>query len=311
MKDMNNTQIIALKKLITNGQIMALYNNCEECLGEKPSNARDLLKIISILCKQGVIDRKVTLWEMNKAMSDAEKIVEESAEKGIGIVSYYDNHFPKIFKTLKKNGKDAYPLLLYYKGDIMNVSRMCAVAIIGTRNPTTDGVQMGEYYGEYFAKEGFNIVSGLAAGCDTAAHTGALRTKGFTTAFVATGLDIVHPPQNEVLIEKIIASNGAIISEYPIGVPVSYQNLVERTRLQAGLADVVILIQSDLKKGGSMHAVNVAIENVKPVYAVKFDSKQANSHPMSQGNIQLFKDKKAIALTLDNVKEVAKTMYRK
>ncbi|MDR1459178.1 MAG: DNA-protecting protein DprA, partial [Bacteroidales bacterium] len=241
---------------------------------------------------------------MNKAMSDAERIVDESAEQDIGIVSYYDSHFPNILKDLKKDGKDASPLLLYYKGDFLNVSRMCAVAIIGTRNPTTDGVQMGGYYGEYFAKEGFNIVSGLANGCDTAAHTGALKAKGITTAFVAHGLDIVHPPENKRLVERIIAFDGAIVSEYAIGEPISSRKFIERNRLQAGLSEVLILIQSEIKQGGSMYTVGVAIENNKPVYAVKFNSEQTNSHPMSQGNMQLIKNKEAIALTPANVREV-------
>jgi DNA processing protein len=222
----------------------------------------------------------------------------------IGIISFFDEDFPEPLKHIVKNGKYAHPLVLYYKGNIKNVCKTEAIAIIGTRHPTDEGLKMGEYYGRYFAGEGFNIVSGLAMGCDTAAHKGALKAGGITTAFVAHGLDITHPKQNEALAEKIIASNGAIVSEYPIGTPVNSQYLVERNRLQAGLADAVILVQTDIKKGGSMHAVNVAIENKKPVFAVKFDNEQANRHAMSQGNSQLINDKKAIALSPENAGKV-------
>ncbi|GHT56481.1 hypothetical protein AGMMS49982_23320 [Bacteroidia bacterium] len=299
---MNNTQLIALQKVMTNGQIMALYATYEGGLGRISENPKDLLKIIEILRGQGIFDREVTLAQLNRAMADAERIVEESAEQGIGIVSYFDKRFPEALKHFTKNGKQAHPLILYYKGNIKSVAEMYAIAIIGTRRPTEDGAKMAYHYGNYFSAEGFNIVSGLAIGCDAGAHRGALKAKGMTTAFVAHGLDIVT--QQAALAEEIIASRGAIVSEYPVGTPVSNQNLVERNRLQAGLSDAVILVQSDWKKGGSMHAVNVANENKKPVFAVKFATEEANNHPMSQGNMQLLKEKKARMLTPDNVKEV-------
>ncbi|GHT42342.1 hypothetical protein AGMMS49965_13660 [Bacteroidia bacterium] len=299
---MNNTQLIALQKVLTKGGVTALYATCKYGLGRFPENPKDLLKIIEILRGEGIFDYEVTLAQLNRAMDDAERIVEESAEQGIGIVSYFDERFPEALKHFTKNGKQAYPLILYYKGNLKSAAEMYAIAVIGTRHPTEDGVRMAYHYGNYFSAQGFNIVSGLAVGCDAVAHIGALDAKGMTTAFVAHGLDIV-PRQTEVA-ERIIASGGAIVSEYPVGTPVGYQNLVERNRLQAGLSDAVILVQSDWKKGGSMHAVNVAIENKKPVFAVKFATEEANSHPMSQGNMQLLKEKKARMLTPDNVKEV-------
>jgi DNA processing protein len=80
--------------------------------------------------------------------------------------------------------------------------------------------------------------------------------------------------------------------------------------LQAGLADAVILVQTDIKKGGSMHAVNTAIENGKPVFAVRFDSLQANTNPMSLGNSQLIDTRRAIALMPDNKDEVIRAIDR-
>ena len=297
----NNTKIIALQKLLSDGQIMALMAACENTIGYLPENANEWLQFFR---ERGVVERNISLSEMQKALSDAQQLVDESMEQDIGIVSYFDENFPEALKAIVKNRKQAYPLVLYYKGNIKNVSTMEAIAIIGTRHPSDEGLKMGEYYGKYFASEGFNIVSGLAMGCDAAAHKGALKAKGITTAFVAHGLDSIHPPQNEELAERIIASRGAIVSEYPIGTPVDSQNLVERNRLQAGLADAVILVQTDIKKGGSMHAVNIAIENRKPVFAVKFDNERANNHPMSLGNIKLINEKKAIALTPERVGKV-------
>jgi DNA processing protein len=300
----NTKQIIALQKLLTTREIMTLVVTCEKTIKQLPQNASQWLQVIQVLRAQNKISRDISFFEMQKALSDAQRIVDESMEEDIRIISYNEEDYPQPLSNILVKGKYDYPLVLYYKGNIKNVSQMEAIAIIGTRNPSSDGLKMGEYYGEYFAKEGFNIVSGLAMGCDAAAHRGALKAKGVTTAFVAHGLDTVYPPQNEALAEKIIAFNGAIISEYPIGTPVGPQNLVERNRLQAGLADAVILVQTDIKKGGSMHAVNIAIANKKPVFAVQFEKEQANSNPMTLGNLKLINEKKAIALTPGNAGKV-------
>jgi DNA processing protein len=301
---MDNTQIIALQKLLTDGQIMSLIVTCQHTIGYIPQNAHQWLQMIRIFKEQGMIKRKITLQALQQAISDAQRIVADSMKNEIKIISYYDEDFPEPLKHFTKGGKYLYPLILYYKGNIHNAAIMESIAIIGTRRPTVDGMKMSEYYGNYFSCEGFNIVSGLALGCDTAAHRGALKAGGITTAFVAHGLDIIHPAQNEELAERIIESDGVIISEYPIGTPLSQNNLIERNRLQAGLSDAVILVQTDIKKGGSMHAVNVALENKKPVFAVQFDDKQANANPMSLGNVQLINEKKAVALTPRNVEDV-------
>jgi DNA processing protein len=301
---MNSLQIIALQKFFHHGEILALDITCGHGLGRMPENPVQWVQVIDLMKEEGVFQHSVSVSELRKAFSDAQRIVDDSEEQDIGIVSYFDGDFPEPLKRLKQKGKNACPLILYYRGNIRNVSETEAVAIIGTRHPSADGLKMGEYCGRYYAGQGYNIVSGLAAGCDTAAHRGALKAKGLTAAIVAHGLDTVHPSQNEALAEQIIENDGAIISEYPVGTPSSPQNLVERNRLQAGLADAVILVQSDIKKGGSMHAVNTAIENHKPVFALRFDSEQANRHPMSAGNLKLIGEKKALALTPGNVEDV-------
>lgn len=108
-----------------------------------------------------------------------------------------------------------------------------------------------------------------------------------TTAIVAHGLQYIHPSENEFLAHQILAENGVILSEYPTGTICSAKNLVERCRLQAGLANSVLVIQTDVKKGGSMHAVRTAIENNKDVFAVEYNEVHLRNHPMIAGNIQL------------------------
>jgi DNA processing protein len=305
---MNKKQIIALQRLISIDEMMSYSAACKHSTDATPKTASQTVQVMEALHEQGILKRSYAVSEVQKALSEADRIIDESEEQDIEIITYFDDSFPEPLRHIKQKNKYACPLVLYYKGKIRNVNLMEAIAIIGTRRPTDDGLKMGEYYGEYFADQGFNIVSGLAAGCDTAAHRGALKAHGITTAFLAHGLDMVHTSQNKSLAERIIATGGVLVSEYPAGTPVSSQNLVERNRLQAGLADALILIQTDIKKGGSMHAVNTAIENGKPVFAVRFDSMQANAHPMSLGNCQLIDARQATALRPDNKEEVIRAI---
>lgn len=114
------------------------------------------------------------------------------------------------------------------------------------------------------------MVSGLALGCDTAAHRGCLDEGGKTIAIVASGLDICHPKENKALEQEIIDKGGLIISEQPLGVKANPTRLVARNRLQAALSNTVILAQSPVK-GGSMHTVNFARRYGIQIHAVRFD----------------------------------------
>ncbi len=211
-----------------------------------------------------------SIEDFKEASASAQRILEESGRLGIGAVSYQDPLFPeKLLSTINEEGKKSVPAVLYYKGDISAVRRKGA-AVIGTRHPTPEGALAGEYYGELLAGEGFNIIGGLAAGCDTAAHNGALKARaGATTAFLAHGLDTVYPKENASLAREIVARGGLLMSEYPVGTAANPGNFVARDRLQAALADVVIVVQTEIG-GGTMHAANAALKAGKPLFCVQF-----------------------------------------
>lgn len=188
---------------------------------------------------------------------------------GIGYVGRLEEGFPKrLLDTVDEQGKPAVPSLIFYKGDLSILERP-SVAVIGTREPTAEGRAAGEYYAKAFAAIGANIVSGLATGCDSAGHRGALAAGGVTTATLAHGLDSVYPPENEGLARQIVEGGGLLLSEYPVGTPVSRYNLVARDRLQAGLSGAVLVIQTTVK-GGTMHAVRAAQAVGKPVFVVDY-----------------------------------------
>lgn len=305
-------QIIALLQLdgcgrITTSKVMTYAQE-----NKKEIKAPDDLSVFLHFCKKNQIASRLkeySIDELEVALDKAESIIQKSRSNQIGIVSYYDSSFPDRLKNLRdEKGAFTSPVILYYLGDI-EVANLPAIAIIGTREPTNQGIQAGEYFGRIFAENKFNIVSGLAIGCDTAGHTGALSANGVTTAFLAHGLDTVYPPQNKQLAEKIVANGGLLLSEYPIGDFLTRNKLVERDRLQAGLSQATIVVQTGIK-GGTMHAANATLASKKPLYVVEYKSSEVMRNEKVQGNAFLV-SKGAKYISSENVNEVIQSMTHK
>ncbi|WP_353101029.1 DNA-processing protein DprA [Myroides odoratus] len=262
-------------------------------------------------CKKQKVARALKdylLEDFDFAINKANNLFEQSFKQGIGITSYYDSNYPVKLRSLIKNGKVDSPIILYYKGDIEKLNHMFSVAIIGTRDILPDGIVSGKRVAKTFANYNFNVVSGLALGCDTVAHQGALEaSNGITTAVLAHGLDRVYPKENKELVEQILNRGGVVLSEYPVGTSVRGPQLVERDRIQAGLSDATIVIQTGIK-GGTMHAVSTTIENNKLLYAITYKSDQMNLHEKVMGNQFLIEQRGAKPLTSENIKSAIDTI---
>ena len=240
---------------------------------------------------------KFSLEDLAQAEKEALNIMARCNQEGVGLLSFYDDNFPQALREcVDEEGKLKPPVLLYYRGNLEALQQH-AVAIIGTRAPTANGVIAGKYFAEKFAEKGFNIVSGLALGCDTAGHEGALAAGGITTAFLANGLDwaSIFPHENLELAQRIVANKGLLLSEYPVGQPCTRHALVARDRLQAGLACATIVIQTRIN-GGTMHAVNATVSANKLLFAVEYKHAVDLTDANVQGNIKLCKNKQAMPL---------------
>ena len=152
------------------------------------------------------------------------------------------------------------------------------VAIIGARAADKDGLDVAYGLAKQMGEQGHIVISGLALGCDTAAHQGCLDAGGQTIAVVTSGLDITHPRVNKSLQDEIVANGGAILSEHPFGVKVNPTRLVARCRMQVVLTQSVIVAQCPIISG-TMYAVRFAQEyNGVPfgwenkVYSVRYDT---------------------------------------
>lgn len=207
------------------------------------------------------------------AIDHAQHILDCNEKKGIKTVSRYDKNFPKgLLRTVSEDGKLSVPVLLHYVGDLRTTKRP-ALAVIGTRRPTKDGVNASSYYSSAFSSIGVNIVSGLAVGCDTAAHRGALYGGGVTTAILANGLDTIFPSENCGLAEDIVSNGGLLLSENMIGTQANKYNLVERDRLQIGLSGATLVIQTAIN-GGTMHAARATLAAGKPLFTTNYVANQ-------------------------------------
>ena len=302
MNSISHIDILALQSVKGCGPAMIsrIYRNLDGFTG------KDIFNTIRNLKLKPFAD--IDYDDFCRMEERAERILEKSEEMGIRAVSIYDSHYPSRLRgTIDENGKTCPPILLFYKGDL-SVAEMPSIAIIGTREPSPEGVRAGLFFGEKFAELGMNIVSGLATGCDTTGHKGALAAKGKTTAFLAHGLDTVFPAENEDLAEDIVANGGLLMSEYPIGTPVSAYRLVARDRLQASLGDATIVIQTGIK-GGTMHAANATLEAGKILYVVNYnDEVSRRFRDKIQGNLYLFNHGAEFISSQSDLKGIAESI---
>jgi len=173
------------------------------------------------------------------------------------------------------------PKKLWYQGILPDEKRP-AVAIVGTRKPTSYGRAITEQLAGKLAERGVIIVSGLALGIDSIAHAAALKAGGTTVAVLPSGVDKPYPAQHRQLAEDIVASGGVLMSEYPLGMPGLQHHFLERNRLVSGLADVVIVTEA-ANRSGTFNTVSHALAQGKDIYAVP----GSILSPMSHGPNQL------------------------
>lgn len=284
LKGFGNKTILELSKVLTARTIDDLCDEWHSLKGKKYA--------------------KVSEGDLRNANQFACRIIEASEFEGIGTISYYDEIFPGVLRTcVDEDGKQNPPVVLYYRGDI-NALKKPGIAVIGTREPTLNGTKAGTFFAGELAKRGFNIVSGLAVGCDTTGHEGALSVGGTTTAFLANSLawNDIYPQENVELAHRIVENGGLLLSEYPLGYKGGKYAFIARDRLQAGLSYATLVVQTG-ERGGTLHAVNATLASNKPLYAIKYNNDTELRHQKVQGNIKLLKEGKAMPFNTQNISE--------
>ena len=157
------------------------------------------------------------------------------------------------------------PLLIYIQGRA-ELLQAAVIAVVGSRNPTPQGIDNARAFATHLSATGLTIVSGLALGIDTAAHDGALSQVGSTIAVVGTGLDQVYPRANLELARRI-ALQGLMVSEYALGTPPLPRHFPPRNRIIAGLAQGTLVVEAELQSG-SLITARLASESGRDVFAI-------------------------------------------
>lgn len=172
------------------------------------------------------------------------------------------------YPSLLKHMADA-PLVLYAKGHLARLQRP-ALAIVGARNATADGLEHASDFADALARRGWCVVSGLAQGIDAAAHRGAMQagvSRGGTIAVLGTGADVVYPRHHTALANNILNMDGLIVSEFHLGTPARPQHFPRRNRIVAGLSHGVLVVEAALKSG-SLLTARLAVEMDREVFAL-------------------------------------------
>ncbi|MCK4846730.1 MAG: DNA-processing protein DprA, partial [Deltaproteobacteria bacterium] len=189
--------------------------------------------------------------------------LDRAEEDGVELVTIEDAAYPSSLREIFTP-----PLVLYTKGATKDFfsKALAHVAIIGTRKATPFALAMAENIAEDLTRAGVVVVSGLARGCDSAAHRGALKATGETIAVLGCGIDIIYPKENKD-IYRDIADRGVLVSEFPFGTPPMAQNFPIRNRIVSGLSSGVLVIEAPFKSGAMMTA-RMALDGGREVMAM-------------------------------------------
>lgn len=186
------------------------------------------------------------------------------------------------------------PEKLHVRGD-PSVPGRPSIAVIGTRSPSDFGRQAGAEFIRTVIDAGFVVVSGLAAGCDTVAHTACVAADRPTVAFLPSGLDCIFPPENQELAEDIVKTGGCLVSEYEDEKPPRDFRFIARDRLQSGLSAGVIVIETDVE-GGTMETVRFALEQGRPLACIASHPEEYRGLSSFAGSRKLINEGAAVPL---------------
>jgi DNA processing protein len=242
--------------------------------------------------KQAGVSQAVAESIKNTSLDEIKPDIEwlESAENH-HIVTLECNEYPQLLKQISNP-----PPLLYVHGNY-SLLKDPQLAIVGSRNPTQGGKDSAYDFAKYLAQSGLCISSGLALGIDGIAHQGALDADAPTIAVVATGVDRVYPARHRRLAHRIV-EQGAIVSEFPVGVQPKAENFPRRNRIISGMSYGTLVIEAALQSG-SLITARLASEQGREVFAIP----GSIHNPLARGCHQLIRQGAKLVETAQDIFE--------
>ena len=238
-----------------------------------------------------------------KPIAAAEKELARVRELGVKLLTWDDPAYPRRLREIYDP-----PPVLYLRGN-PDLLAQHSISIVGSRKPSTYGVQMAEKLGRDLAARGLVIVSGMARGIDASAQRGALEGqkqsgRGATVGVLGTGIDVIYPKENRKLHEEV-GVHGCLISEFPLGSFAAPQNFPVRNRIIAGMALGVVVVEG-AQYSGSLITARLAMEFGREVYGVPGNV----THEGSFGPNQLIKQGAKLVTGWEDVVEELPTDIR-
>ena len=216
---------------------------------------------------------------LDRDLSYAEKILEYCERVNVGIMTAQSAVYPERLRGI--HGK---PLVLYYRGKIPNIDDNVLIACVGMRKCSERGKQSAYRLGMDLASAGAIVVSGMAAGIDSATMNGCLDAGGHTIAVLGCGIDRVYPPENKELMERI-AEHGTILSEFAPGTGPLGKNFPIRNRIISGLCQGTVVIEADMGSG-SLITARHAVRQGRDIFAFPGNA----NDPHSEGTNAMLKN---------------------
>jgi len=208
----------------------------------------------------GIGDDTATAIAEWESTTDLTRELRRIEEYGCHVLTQEDEAYPALLREIYDP-----PIVLYVQGQLRTEDKN-AVALVGSRRATPYGQEMARRLSYQLAYVGVTVVSGGARGIDTAAHQGAMQARGRTIAVLGNGINIVFPPENAGLFERI-AAQGAVVTQFPFNRRADKQSFPIRNRIVAGMTTGTVVVEAGLSSGALITA-NMAVDAGRQVFAV-------------------------------------------
>lgn len=267
---------------ITLGKIIEEVGSVEAIINLSEKDIYNL-KNISLNIKENLV-KYISRFNLDE-------IKEKLYKNSIQYICIEDEEYPEKLRNIYNP-----PLLLFYKGDLSIINNNLNIAMVGSRKPTSYGINCANRISYELSERNINIISGLALGIDSCCHRGCIKGKGKTIAVLASSLDNIRPASNISLANDILSDGGLILSEYNVGHITTRGNFPCRNRIISGISDGVIVVEAS-EKSGALITADLGLDQGKNVFAVPGDI----SSDLSKGCHKIIKEGAKLIENIDDI----------